>query len=97
MQWYRGHLIAYSLGDFTNYEEFATSGDLDLSGILRVTLSATGTFVSGRFTSVVLHSGGQAFVDPSGAAASFVNQLSRDDFASSAAVIARSGAITPES
>lgn len=97
MQWYRGRLIAYSLGDFTNYEDFATSGDLDLSGILRVTLSATGTFVSGRFTSVVLHSGGQAFVDPSGAAASFVNQLSRDDFASSAAVIARSGGITPES
>jgi poly-gamma-glutamate capsule biosynthesis protein CapA/YwtB (metallophosphatase superfamily) len=97
MEWYRGHLIDYSLGDFTHYGDFATGGDLTLSGILRVTLSATGSFVSGRFTSVVLHSGGQAFVDPTGAAASFVNQLSKGDFASSAAVISPSGAITTAS
>jgi poly-gamma-glutamate capsule biosynthesis protein CapA/YwtB (metallophosphatase superfamily) len=94
MEWYRGHLIDYSLGNFTNYEDFSTSGDLTLSGILRVTLSATGSFVTGRFISVVLHAGGQAFVDPTGAAAAFVNQLSKGDFASSAAVIAPGGAIS---
>ena len=93
MEWYRGHLIDYSLGDFTNYGDFSTSGDLMLSAILRVTLSASGSFVSGRFTSVVLHPGGQAFVDPTRAAATFVNHLSKADFASNAAVISPSGAI----
>jgi hypothetical protein len=97
MGWYRGHLIDYSLGNFVNYGDFSTSGHLTLSANLRVTLSATGTFVSGRFISVVLHPGGQAFVDPTGAAVTFVNQLSKEDFATSAVVIAPSGAISPAS
>jgi poly-gamma-glutamate capsule biosynthesis protein CapA/YwtB (metallophosphatase superfamily) len=94
MEWYRGHLIDYSLGDFTNYEAFSTSGDLTLSGILRVTMGSEGGFVSGRFTSVVLRPGGQAFIDPTNAAATFVNQLSRGDFTTSAAIIAPDGTIT---
>ena len=40
MQFYKGHLIAYSLGNFTGYRNFATGGDLDTSVILHVTLSA---------------------------------------------------------
>jgi poly-gamma-glutamate capsule biosynthesis protein CapA/YwtB (metallophosphatase superfamily) len=95
MEFYRGHLIDYSLGDFTSYDAFSLSGDLDLSAILHVTLTNTGSFVSARFTSVVLRGRGQAFVDPTKAAARFVNQLSRDDFGSSAAFIATDGAIRP--
>jgi poly-gamma-glutamate capsule biosynthesis protein CapA/YwtB (metallophosphatase superfamily) len=93
MEFYRGHLIDYSMGDFANYDDFALEGDLDLSGILHVTLTATGSFVSARFTSVVLRDEGQAFVDPRDAAAHFVNQLSKDDFGAAAALIAPSGAI----
>ena len=40
MQFYQGHLIAYSLGNFAGYGNFATGGDLDISVILHVTLSA---------------------------------------------------------
>jgi hypothetical protein len=97
MEFYRGRLIDYSLGDFANYGDFSLSGDLDLSGILHVTLSATGSFVSARFTSIVLRGQGQAFVEPSDAAAHFVNQLSKDDFGGAAALIAPSGAIRPAS
>jgi hypothetical protein len=93
MQWYHGHLIDYSLGDFTNYEDFSASGDLALSGILRVTLSASGSVVAGHFTSILLQPNGQAFVDPSGSAASFVNQLSKDDFGSEGASIEGNGNI----
>lgn len=93
MEWYHGHLIAYSLGDFENYENFAASGDLVLSGILHVTLNAAGSFVSGSFTSVRLSSIGQAFVDPTHASANFVNQLSRADFGKQAAVIEPSGTV----
>jgi hypothetical protein len=93
MEWYHGHLIAYSLGDFENYDNFAASGDLVLSGILHVTLASTGSFVTGTFTSVRLSSIGQAFVDPTHASANFVNQLSREDFGRHAAVIEPSGTI----
>ncbi len=93
MEWYHGHLIAYSLGDFENYDNFAASGDLVLSGILHVSLTSAGSFVAGSFTSVRLSSIGQAFVDPTHAAANFVNQLSRQDFGKRAAVIEPSGSI----
>jgi hypothetical protein len=95
MEFYRGHLIDYSLGDFTNYDAFSSSGNLDLSAILHVTLTSMGSFVSARFTSVVLRGRGQAFVDPTKRSATFVNQLSRDDFGASAAIIASDGAIHP--
>jgi hypothetical protein len=93
MEWYHGHLIAYSLGDFENYENFAASGDLVLSAILHVSLTPTGAFVTGTFTSVRLSSIGQAFVDPTHASAAFVNQLSREDFGTQAAVIEANGTI----
>jgi poly-gamma-glutamate capsule biosynthesis protein CapA/YwtB (metallophosphatase superfamily) len=93
MQFYRGHLIAYSLGDFANYYNLSAQGDLALSAILHVTLTSMGTFVSARFTSVKLSSSGQPFVDPTHASAAFVNQLSRQDFGTSAAIIRGNGAV----
>ena len=35
---YHGRLIAYSLGNFAGFKNFALGGTLSLSGILRVTL-----------------------------------------------------------
>ncbi|MDE3223513.1 MAG: CapA family protein [Acidobacteriota bacterium] len=93
LEWYRGHLIDYSLGDFANYEDFSASGSLALSAILHVTLSASGGFVAGHFSSVVLAPSGAASLDSSAAAASFVNALSRADFGAHAALIAPDGSI----
>jgi poly-gamma-glutamate capsule biosynthesis protein CapA/YwtB (metallophosphatase superfamily) len=95
IEFYRGHLIDYSLGDSVNYDDFSSSGDLRLSAILHVTLGAKGAFVSGTFTSVRLTELGQGFVDPTHAAAAFVNQLSREDFGSNAVVIDRNGSLVP--
>jgi len=95
MEFYNGHLIAYSLGDFATYNDFATSGNLDLSGILKVSLRPDGTFVGGQFISLLLSGPGQPAVDPSGAAAQFVNQLSSEDFGSAAATISATGQIAP--
>jgi len=94
LEWYRGHLIDYSLGDFVNYYDFSSAGLSGLSAILHVTLNATGGFVSAHFTSLVLAASGAASVDPTQAAASQVNALSREDFASSAAFIAPDGSIS---
>ena len=44
IEWYRGRLIAYSLGNFAGYKVFALSGPLSISGILRVTLRGDGRF-----------------------------------------------------
>ena len=95
MEFYQGHLIAYSLGDFAGYGNFATSGQLGLSGILRVTLGRDGTFESGRFVSLALTGAGAPSLDPSGAAARFVEQLSAEDFGPAAAVIGPTGQISP--
>src|ERR1700685_3845785 len=44
MQFYQGHLIAYSLGNFASYGDFSTDGDLGMSVILHVRLSSAGRF-----------------------------------------------------
>jgi poly-gamma-glutamate capsule biosynthesis protein CapA/YwtB (metallophosphatase superfamily) len=91
MQFYRHHLIAYSLANFASYDNFATSGDLDMSAILHVTLSATGAFEQARIYPVQFTGQGQPV--PGGGAISFISQLSAQDFGVSAARILPSGII----
>ena len=91
MQFYRHHLIAYSLGNFAGYYNFATNGNLDISAILHVTLSATGAFEHARIYPVQFTAQGQPL--PGGSAISVVSQLSAQDFGASAARILPSGII----
>jgi poly-gamma-glutamate capsule biosynthesis protein CapA/YwtB (metallophosphatase superfamily) len=91
MQFYRHRLAAYSLGNFASYHNFATSGDLDKSVILHVTLSATGAFEHARIYPIQFTGQGQPV--PGGGATSFVAQLSAQDFGGSAARILPSGVI----
>jgi Bacterial capsule synthesis protein PGA_cap len=93
MQFYRRHLIAYSLGNFAGYGNFATEGDLGLSAILRVRLSATGQFERGHLFPVEFAGKGQPV--PGGGTVAFVAGLSRDDFGATAARIGPSGVIRP--
>jgi poly-gamma-glutamate capsule biosynthesis protein CapA/YwtB (metallophosphatase superfamily) len=92
MQFYRHHLIAYSLGDFASYDDFATDGDLDMSVILHVTLSATGAFERARIYPIQFTGEGRPV--PGGAAITFVSRLSARDFGASAARVRPSGVIT---
>lgn len=94
LEWYHGKLIAYSLGNFAGYQNFGGGGTLSLSGILRVTLNADGSYGAGRFVSVSLSGVNQPFVDSSGASASLVNQVSSADFGAAAASIAGDGSIS---
>ena len=92
MQFYKGRLIAYSLGNFAGYGNFATAGDLDVSVILHVTLSATGRFEGARIDPIRFTSAGRPV--PGGGGIAFVARLSTEDFGSSAARILPSGVIT---
>jgi len=91
MQFYKGHLIAYSLGNFAGYGNFGTNGDLAISVILRVTLSAGGRFESARIYPIQFTGAGQPV--PGGGAIAFVAGLGSADFGSSAAHIEPSGTI----
>jgi poly-gamma-glutamate capsule biosynthesis protein CapA/YwtB (metallophosphatase superfamily) len=91
MQFYKGHLIAYSLGNFAGYHNFSIHGDLTMSAILRVRLSSSGRFEQGRLYPVQLTGAGRPV--PGGGAISFVAGLSSADFGASAARIQPSGVI----
>jgi poly-gamma-glutamate capsule biosynthesis protein CapA/YwtB (metallophosphatase superfamily) len=91
LQFYHGHLIAYSLGNFAGYGDFSTSGDLDLSVILHVTLSAAGRFERARLYPVQFRGPGQPV--PGGGAVGYMARLSAADFGRTAARVLPSGAV----
>ena len=95
MQFYKGKLIAYSLGNFTGYKTLGSSGYSGVGGILRVTLTAGGDYVSASLTATEMVRGGLPALDPDKRALGFVRGLSRDDFGATAAVIGNDGKITP--
>ena len=80
MEWYRGRLIAYSLGNFGGYKVFALGGPLSVSGILRVTLDGAGRFETGVLVPTRLVGDGVPALDPAERAHGLVRTLSRNDF-----------------
>ena len=94
MEWYKDHLIAYSLGDFTNYDAFASVGDLSLSAILHVSMNARGVLESASVTPIAIESGGQAVLDPTHATWALMNELSTQDFGATAALIGATGRVS---
>jgi poly-gamma-glutamate capsule biosynthesis protein CapA/YwtB (metallophosphatase superfamily) len=88
---YRGHLIAYSLGNFAGFKNFTLGGTLSLSGIVRVVLNPDGSWRSARLIPVALRGAGLPALDPSNASVRLVAQLSREDFGTNAARFAPNG------
>jgi hypothetical protein len=80
MEFYKGRLIAYSMGNFGGYGVFSLSGVLSVSGILKVTLRGDGTWVRGRLVATRLVGEGVPALDPSESAHGIVRELSRADF-----------------
>ena len=80
MEWYKGRLIAYSLGNFAGYDVFALGGPLSTSGILRVTLDGDGRFETGRLVPTRMVGAGLPALDPAEAAHGLVRTLSQADF-----------------
>lgn len=95
MEWYRGRLVAYSLGNFAGYGNFALDGVLGVSGILQATLRADGSWKRGRLLPVRLADTGTPQPDPSARAVGLVRTLSRDDFGEGAVRMDERGNIVP--
>ena len=94
MEWYKGRLIAYSLGNFAGYKVFSLGGPLSTSGILRVTLRGDGKFEAGRLVPTHLVGPGLPAIDPAEAAHGVVRTLSRQDFGARAVKISRDGILS---
>ena len=94
MEWYRGHLIAYSLGNFAGYKVFSLGGPLSISGILRVTLRGNGAFDSGTLVPTRMVGGGIPALDPAESAHGIVRTLSQEDFGAHAVKVSANGGLT---
>ena len=96
LEWYRGRLIAYSLGNASGHGTLSTSGVLGVAGLLDVTLRADGTFRRGRLVPLRLVGDGRPTVDRTREAVRLAAELSGADFGTRAAVPSESGALVPE-
>ena len=80
LEWFHGHLIAYSLGNLAGNGTLATGGNLSLSALLTVRLDIKGRFLGGRVVALRLSSEGTPSYDPTGGAVKLMAQLSSEDF-----------------
>lgn len=93
MEVYRHRLVAYSLGNFSGFHNFALEGALGESVVLHATLAGDGSFRAGRLDSVRLIEAGQPIPDPEGAGAKLVSTLSDQDFGPTAVRVDSQGRI----
>ncbi|HEX2707609.1 MAG TPA: CapA family protein [Solirubrobacterales bacterium] len=93
MQIYRHRLIAYSLGNFSGFHNFAIEGPLGASAVLHVSLGAHGRFRAGRIASVRLVDQGRPVPDRRGQGARLIARLSREDFGHSGVRVGTRGRI----
>ena len=97
MEFYRGKLIAYSLGNFAGYHALDCGGVLGVSAILRVTLRKDGSYASGTLVATRMVTPGVPRMDPQKQAISLVSGLSKADFPNTGARLGADGTVTPPS
>ncbi|MFI5210056.1 MAG: CapA family protein, partial [Gemmatimonadales bacterium] len=96
MEFYRGTLIAYSLGNFATYKGFNLTGPNGLTTVLQVDLGPDGGFIRGRAVPLMQIPRVGPEPDQSGRAAALIAQLSSEDFGpDSAARLSSDGEISP--
>jgi hypothetical protein len=90
---YRDRLIAYSLGNFAGWHNFASGGTYDLSALLKVRINGAGEVLGGRWRSLRLREPGIPQPDPSNESASLAVDLSHEDFGAAAYPMQRRGTL----
>ncbi|HEU5304891.1 MAG TPA: CapA family protein [Gemmatimonadales bacterium] len=93
MEFYRGRLIAYSLGNFITYRGFNLAGPLGITGVLQLEFDADRKLGSARLVPMLQLPRQGPFPDPDKAALGLVRRLSADDFGARGARITETGAI----
>jgi capsule synthesis protein PGA_cap len=93
MEYYRGRLIAYSLGNFATYRGFNLAGPLGITGVLQLEFSDQRALQRARLVPMLQLPLQGPFPDPDKAAVRLVRSLSAADFGPTAAGITESGEI----
>ena len=94
MELYKGHLIAYSLGNFATYGRMSLSAECGVTCVLDATLEDTGKFSEGRIHPLIQRSPGIPQPDPQKQAIWLIQALSAADFGKSAPKLASDGRLT---
>jgi uncharacterized membrane protein YcfT len=95
-EFYKGRLIAYSLGNFGGGGVFGAEQATRYGVYLDVSLHPDGTFARGRMRSIhFAFEGGAPLPDPDGRAAALVDDFSRRDFPMTAPRIGEDGTLSP--
>ncbi|MEU4562503.1 CapA family protein [Actinoplanes sp. NPDC023936] len=97
MEFYKGKLIAYSLGNFAGGgKTLSSNGVLKYAGILHVSLTRDGKYTGGKFLSTYMNTTGVPTRDSKNERGrELVAQLSESDFGDSAVSIGDDGTIKP--
>ena len=95
LEWYRGRLIAHSLGNFSGHHTLLLAGDLAYGAILRVTLGTDGEFIRARVVPIKLVGTGAPIRDPQGRSITLVRRLSSADFGGFGARLDALGRVAP--
>jgi hypothetical protein len=95
MEFYRGHLIAYSLGNFLTYRGFNLEGPLGVTGVLQMEFTGLGALRRARLVPMVQVPQQGPAPDPDRSALQLIRRLSDQDFGATAARIGPKGEIVP--
>jgi len=94
MEFYKGHLIVYSMGNFATYGMFNLKGVQGISAIFDIKLTSTGDFGAAKIIPIRQEGRGGPVLDPSGGAIAKLRELSVADFGASAARITDEGIVS---
>lgn len=96
IEFYRGRLIAYSLGNFAGGGgTLNRSGRLGLGAVLKVSLGSDGSWDSGQLISTRMGSGGKPVPDSTKGGLKLVRDLSKADFPATGPTFGQNGEIKP--
>ncbi|MFI7603601.1 CapA family protein [Micromonospora sp. NPDC049366] len=98
MEFYKGRLIAYSLGNFAGGgNSLSNDGRLGWGGVLKVSLHPDGSWAGGSFTSTYMNSAGKPTMDEGDRGLGLVREVTRADFPQTGARLDDTGKISPAS
>lgn len=95
MEFYRGKLIAYSLGNFLTYRGFNLTGPLGVTGVLQLEFAPDRSLRQAHLVPMRQIPGQGVSPDPDKTAIALIRRLSTEDFGPAAAQITPDGSISP--
>ncbi|MGC3997807.1 MAG: CapA family protein [Anaeromyxobacter sp.] len=93
LELYRGHLIAYSLGNFATYAGMNLNGPGGITLVLQVTVAPDGSFQAGKVYPAKQERPGGPRWDPDRQVIPILRTLSREDFGPDAVDVADDGTL----